>query len=64
MFCRIIDTVENSVLLQSELDEIVALCNSNGMTLNPSKCFSVKFGNKRNLVPYKYHINDIDIQNN
>lgn len=61
-FCREINDVEDSVLLQSELDEVVAWCSENGMTLNASKCFVVKFGRKHNMVPYKYHINNILIQ--
>lgn len=56
-FCRIIESIEDSLKLQSDLDKVHNWCNLNRMELNTKKCYYVRFARKSKLVLHNYHIN-------
>lgn len=53
---KVIDTVQDSMMLQKDLDELVGWCRHNKMDLNPKKCFFVRYYRKRNIVSFQYSI--------
>lgn len=50
---RVIDTIQDSMMLQGDIDELVEWCQRNKMNLNCQKCFFLRHGRKINLVTYQ-----------
>lgn len=56
---KIIKTITNNFdveLLQEDLNRLIQWCNHNQMTLNPKKCFSIRFTRKQRYVQSQYFI--------
>jgi hypothetical protein len=51
---RKLKSSQDSVLIQSDLARLDDYCQTNKLDLNPSKCFSVTFSRKRNLISSTY----------
>jgi hypothetical protein len=58
---RRIDSIEDSYLMQSDLDRIGHWCYENKMALNASKCQHICFTKKRKVIDTKYVIDDVRI---
>lgn len=57
-FIRTIETSDDCVYLQKDLDSLIKWCENNKMMLNKNKCCYIKFSRKHKSVTYDYHIND------
>ncbi|CAH2097315.1 unnamed protein product [Euphydryas editha] len=58
---RLVDTPQDSRLLQRDLSDLVAWCDVNGMGLNPSKCHVIRFSRKKATLTRTYYINHIPL---
>lgn len=61
-FCRSIKTPTESVLLQEDINRLVACCDNNGMSLNIKKCFHIKFTRKLYTIQSTYKVLNEHIQ--
>lgn len=56
-FFRKVNSSLDSELLQRDLDSLFGWCSANGMSLNISKCYVIRFTRKRRSFSRTYHIN-------
>lgn len=56
-FTRIVETVDDCIQLQSDLNRLIVWCSMNDMILNHNKCHFLKFSRKHTLTDYEYNIN-------
>lgn len=61
-FCRVIESNLDVELLQRDIDMVAKWCDDNGMSLNTSKCYHVKFTRKTRLTQSTYHIGGSVVQ--
>lgn len=59
---RVVNTPSDAMLLQDDLNRLHTWCQSNGMDLNSSKCYTLKFSKKRTNIVSIYKINDDVLQ--
>lgn len=52
-----VDNASESTLLQEDLERLCSWCNVNGMTLNVSKCFFIRFSRRFTELSTSYAIN-------
>ena len=57
-FIRAVGTLDDSILLQKDIDRLVEWCNENGMSLNAAKCRHIKFTRNVQFVPSFYSIKE------
>lgn len=55
-FFRTVDNAFDSELLQEDLNRLVDWCDLNDMELNTSKCYTMRFSRKKNIVNTNYTI--------
>lgn len=53
---RVIHDINDSVLLQQDLDRFVNYCNSSNLFLNTDKCFTITYTRKRNPINSNYKL--------
>ena len=58
---RTICSIEDSFLLQEDLNSIQEWCTNNRMSLNASKCSHIKFTRKKKVVSSKYFIHNQEL---
>lgn len=58
---RIIESHVDSQLLQQDLTEINKWCATNGLSLNISKCKTVRYTRNANTIDFNYNLNDVVI---
>lgn len=61
-FSRIIESENDCILLQRDVDSLVKWCNDNGMSLNVKKCFHVKYTRKKKGTASVYRVGPEVIQ--
>lgn len=61
LFARIA-YVQDSILLQEDINRLVVWCAWNHLSLNISKCFYLPFGRRVNMIDCAYFINGIELQ--
>ncbi|CAF4930014.1 unnamed protein product [Pieris macdunnoughi] len=54
---RTVNSPEEAMSLQNDLDNLIMWCSLNGMNLNPEKCHVVRFSRKKRSPTRVYHIN-------
>lgn len=59
-----INSFQDCLLLQNDLNKISDWCARNGLKLNTSKCFSISFSRRNDIrtLQYNYRVNNIAIQ--
>ncbi|VEN38854.1 unnamed protein product [Callosobruchus maculatus] len=57
-FWRVVDNVQDQVLLQADLDRLCDWCTQNKLHLNVSKCCYISFSRKVSRIETTYTIND------
>lgn len=57
-----IDTVQDCIALQGDIDRFVEYCNLNKLVLNISKCSFITFSRLKGGVGYRYTISDSPLQ--
>jgi len=57
-FYRTVSNVNDSILLQSDLDSIGSWCSKNSLPLNLNKCHIVRYAKRSVTIPSTYHINN------
>lgn len=59
---KVIKDMNDSALLQSDLNDFVEFCNSSNLFLNLNKCFVISFTRSKNPIVYPYKIcgHDLD----
>ncbi|CAG9131177.1 unnamed protein product, partial [Plutella xylostella] len=55
---RVVNSPEDSALLQDDLNKLTTYCRTNRLDINVSKCFSISFGRKRSMFSSTYIINN------
>ena len=58
---KVVNTIEDVALLQSDLDRLVNWCKDNNMLLNVKKCFHVTFTRKHKTIKCDCYINGVPI---
>ena len=53
-----IDTLNDCILLQQSLDNVLAWCNTNKLSVNINKCKILSFTKNKSVVQYPYVINE------
>lgn len=61
-FTRIIESSDDTTLLQRDIDSLVQWCNDNEMSLNVKKCYHVKYTRKKKVTANVYHVGSNVIQ--
>ncbi|KAL0819973.1 hypothetical protein ABMA28_007970 [Loxostege sticticalis] len=59
---KTIESMDDAVLLQKDIDSLSEWCDMNGMELNVKKCSFIKFTRKTNVLPTKYSVNGINLE--
>ncbi|KAL0829565.1 hypothetical protein ABMA28_003076 [Loxostege sticticalis] len=59
---KTIESMDDAVLLQKDIDSLSKWCDMNGMELNVKKCSFIKFTIKTNVLPTKYSVNGINLE--
>ena len=59
---RIINTSDDSKLLQDNLDTLLNWSKTWQMSFNPSECIHLKVTNKHSLMPTSYYLDEYNIQ--
>lgn len=57
-FFRAVNSSTEALLLQEDLNSLTAWCEDNLMSLNVSKCFSIRFTRKKKVYTHEYKIHD------
>ena len=60
--CRIIKSLEDCMKLQEDLNAVSKWCQLNGMQLNVSKCFVVRFHRVKQTIQFDYSLNDTSLE--
>nr|CAH7748267.1 unnamed protein product [Callosobruchus chinensis] len=61
---KLYKTIENLTdckKMQCDLNMLTDYCTRNDLLLNITKCYSITFTKKKNIIPYTYQINNINI---
>lgn len=59
---RIINNESDIIELQSDINVVFNWCDRNNMTLNPNKCYFIKFSRKKNSNQYFYTMDNSPLQ--
>lgn len=61
-FCRLIESNDDTALLQRDIDSLAQWCTDNDMELNVKKCYHMKYTRKKKFVPSEYRVGPVVIQ--
>ena len=56
LVCRVINNIEDQVVLQQDLTRLESWAKSWGMVFNPSKCYMMHIGRGRNILTHMYQL--------
>lgn len=59
---RIVHNENDCLALQNDIDNLLAWCSRNGLSLNKSKCKVMSFSRKSDTIVYNYKINDFSVE--
>jgi Reverse transcriptase (RNA-dependent DNA polymerase) len=59
---RIVKSLDDAALLQSDLNALVKWCDRNALSLNVQKCKFMSFNRSRSNISFSYNINNISLE--
>lgn len=61
-FFKDVTSVEDCQKIQKDIDGLVLWCQINGMQLNVTKCKTISFSKKKNLINFEYKANSVPLE--
>ncbi|KAI5739160.1 hypothetical protein M8J77_015777 [Diaphorina citri] len=60
---KVIQSTSDCEKLQEDFDTVQNWMNSIGLKFHPNKCYKMSYTKSKTIIPYTYHIGDINLEN-